>query len=63
MFFSQIFIGHPRVAFVISILIAFGGMLAAIVEGIIFVPAHYCVFQRLRETLKGKSGKDKEATT
>ena len=40
----------------------FSGMLAATVVGIIFVPALYCVFQRMRETLKGKSGKDKEAT-
>ena len=30
----------------------FSGMLAATVVGIIFVPALYCVFQRLRETLK-----------
>ena len=32
----------------------FSGMLAATVVGIIFVPALYCVFQRLREFLKRK---------
>ena len=40
----------------------FSGMLAATFVGIIFVPALYCVFQRLRETLKRWFGKDKEAT-
>jgi HAE1 family hydrophobic/amphiphilic exporter-1 len=40
----------------------FSGMLAATVVGIIFVPALYCVFQRLRETLKRWFRKDKEAT-
>ena len=33
----------------------FSGMLTATLVGIIFVPALYCVFQRLRETLKHRS--------
>ena len=35
----------------------FGGMLAATFVGIIFVPALYSVFQRLREWTRGLFGK------
>jgi len=33
----------------------FSGMLVATLAGIVFVPALYCLFQRLRDTLKGST--------
>jgi hypothetical protein len=41
----------------------FGGMLAAAIVGIFFVPALYAIFQSMRERLKGVDGKASAPTS